>query len=65
MEDNNDLMDIILDGSSPEEVSDKIKELLYAKSVEKIDNLRPKVALSMFKADNSESSEEDWCHHLK
>ena len=58
MEDNNDLMDIILDGSSPEEVSDKIKELLYAKSLEKIDNLRPQVALSMFKAD-TESSEED------
>jgi len=59
MEDNNDLMDIILDGSSPEEVSDKIKQLLYAKSIEKIDSLKPQVALSMFKADDSDSSEED------
>jgi hypothetical protein len=59
MEDNNDLMDIILDGSSPEEVSDKIKQLLYAKSIEKIDSLKPQVALSMFKVDDSDSSEED------
>lgn len=58
MEDNNNLMDIILDGSSPEEVSDKIKELLYTKSVEKINDLRPQVALNMFKAD-TENSEED------
>jgi hypothetical protein len=48
MESNNDLMDLILSNGSPEEVSDKIKEILYTKSSSAIDNLTPDVAKSTF-----------------
>jgi hypothetical protein len=48
MDPSNDLMDIVLDGNSAEEISDKIKEILYTKSAEKINELRPYVAQDMF-----------------
>lgn len=41
-------MDMILSDESPAEVSDKIKELLFAKSAEKINAVRPEVAASLF-----------------
>jgi hypothetical protein len=43
-----DLLDMIVGDESPSQVSDKIKELLFAKSAEKIDSFRPAVATSMF-----------------
>lgn len=43
-----DLLDMIVADESPSQVSDKIKELLFAKSAEKIDSFRPAVANSMF-----------------
>lgn len=43
-----DLLDMIIADESPSQVSDKIKELLFAKSAEKIDMARPEVATSMF-----------------
>ena len=43
-----DLLDMISTDESPSQVSDKIKEVLYAKSAEKINSLRPVVAQSMF-----------------
>lgn len=43
-----DLMDMILADESPAEVSDKIKEILFSKSAEKINAVRPEVAASMF-----------------
>lgn len=48
-----DLLDMIATDESPSQISDKIKELLFAKSAEKIDTARPEVALSMF-GDTSE-----------
>ena len=48
MESSNDLMDLILTDGSPEEVSDKIKEILYTKSSSTIDNLTPSVTKSLF-----------------
>lgn len=47
-----DLLDMIASDESPANISDKIKDLLFAKSAEKIDSLRPVVAQSMF--DNTE-----------
>jgi hypothetical protein len=43
-----DLMDMILSDQSPAEVSDKIKEILFTKSAEKVHSVRPEVAASLF-----------------
>jgi hypothetical protein len=43
-----DLLDMIVADESPSQVSDKIKELLFTKSAEKIDAFRPAVSNSMF-----------------
>ena len=43
-----DLLDMISTDESPSQVSDKIKELLFAKSAEKIDGYRSSVASSLF-----------------
>ena len=43
-----DLMDMILSDESPSEISSKIKDILFSKSAEKIDNFRPTVSSSMF-----------------
>ena len=41
-------MDMIATDESPASISDKIKDLLFTKSAEKIDEFRPAVANSMF-----------------
>ena len=44
-----DLIDLITtDDTSASDVSDRIKEILYTKSSERIQGLRPEVAASMF-----------------
>tara|TARA_R100000152_G_C6759555_1_gene183505 strand:- start:738 stop:938 length:201 start_codon:yes stop_codon:yes gene_type:complete len=43
-----DLIDLIVTDASASEVSDKIKDVLFAKSAEKIDSIKPNVANSMF-----------------
>jgi hypothetical protein len=43
-----ELMDMVASDESPSQISDKIKELLFAKSAEKIDSYRPQVAASLF-----------------
>ena len=43
-----DLLDMIAADESPSQVSDKIKELLFTKASEKIDNFRPSVADRLF-----------------
>ncbi len=53
-----DLLDMIVADESPSQISDKIKELLFTKSSEKIDNFKPLVGNSMFNSNNSESEEE-------
>ncbi len=54
-----ELIDLIATDESPSQVSDKIKELLFAKSAEKIDEFRPFVADSMFGNTEEESDEDD------
>jgi hypothetical protein len=55
-----ELMDMIVSDESPSSISDKIKELLFAKSAEKIDSFRPVVASAMFGEEEiGESDEED------
>ena len=43
-----DLLDMIAADESPSQVSDKIKELLFTKAAQKVDDIRPYVANSMF-----------------
>jgi hypothetical protein len=43
-----ELLDMIATDESPSQISDKIKDLLFAKAAEKIDEFRPVVATSMF-----------------
>ena len=43
-----ELIDLIATDGSPSDVSDVIKQLLFAKSAEKIDFIRPYVASAMF-----------------
>lgn len=50
-----DLLDAIVSDGTPSEISDKIKDALFAKSAEKIDALRPLVADKMFTQDEQET----------
>ena len=52
-----ELMDMMIDDASASQISDKIKDLLYAKSAERVDNYRPNAADSLFGSDEEESAE--------
>jgi hypothetical protein len=55
-----DLLDMIVSDESPLQISDKIKELLFNKSAEKIDGFRPVTANSLFNSiQNTEDTEEE------
>ena len=43
-----ELMDMIIADESPSNISDKIKDILFAKSAEKVDSFRPEVAANTF-----------------
>ena len=43
-----ELMDMIIADKSPAQISDRIKDMLFAKSAEKVDAFRPEVAKSSF-----------------
>jgi len=49
-----ELMDMIVTDESPSQISDKIKDLLFAKAAGKIDSFRPEVANSMFDSNYEE-----------
>ena len=51
-------MDMIVADESPSQISDKIKDLLFAKASDKVDAFRPVVASSLFN-DTSEVEEEE------
>lgn len=53
-----ELLDMIVDDQSPSQISDKIKDLLFAKASEKIDGFRPAVANSMFDGEEEVVEEE-------
>jgi hypothetical protein len=48
-----ELIDLIATDGAPSDVSNKIKELLYAKAADRIDSARPEVAAVMFGDDGS------------
>jgi hypothetical protein len=43
-----DLMNMVASDDSPSQISDKIKDILFTKAAQKIDEFRPEVADSMF-----------------
>lgn len=49
-----ELMNMIINDESPSEISDKIKDILFTKSAEKIDTLRPVVASNLFGTNEDE-----------
>ena len=53
-----DLMDMIIADDSPSQVSDTIKNALFAKSAERVDAFRPDVASTMFADDEVENEVE-------
>lgn len=53
-----ELLDMIIADESPSQISDKIKDILFAKSAEKIDSFRPEVASGLFGEDQFSPSEE-------
>ena len=52
-------MDMMVDDASSSAISDKIKEILYTKSAEKIDAARPFVGAELFGDEVPEVSEEE------
>ena len=53
-----ELMDMIAADDSASQVSDKIKDLLYAKSASRVDEYRPAVASGVFNSDNGPTQPE-------
>jgi hypothetical protein len=56
--DMDELMDMIITDESPSQISDKIKDLLFAKSTERLDIFRPMVASSIFDEEGNEDDTE-------
>jgi hypothetical protein len=54
-----ELLDMIVTDESPSQISDKIKELLFAKSAEKIDDFRPQLASELLGGEDINHSEEE------
>jgi len=48
-----ELMDLMAKDESPSQISDKIKDMLYAKSADRVNNFRPEVASSVFDSANA------------
>lgn len=52
-------MDIIATNESPSQVSDKIKDLLFSKSAERLENMRSAVASQLFGENESEEETDE------
>ena len=53
-----EIIDLIATDASANDVSDRIKDMLYAKAADKIDGFKPTIANSVFDEVNPETSEE-------
>jgi hypothetical protein len=54
-----DLLDMIIADESPSQISDAIKDVLYAKSAERVDAFRPLVANSTFSGEDQIEVEDE------
>ena len=52
-------MDMMATDESPSQISDRIKDMLFAKSAERVDKFRPDVASSVFDGEQSEEEIEN------
>ena len=52
-----ELVDMMINGASPSEMQDAVKDLLIMKSADKVDEMRPQVANSLFGAPEVEVPE--------
>ena len=52
-------MDMMATDESPSQISDRIKDMLFAKSAERVDNFRPNVASSVFDGEQPEEEIEN------
>ena len=52
-----ELVDMMIDGASPSEVQDAVKDLLIMKAADKVDEMRTQVANSLFGAPEEEAPE--------
>ena len=54
-----DLVDLIATDASSSDISDRLKDILYAKSAERIETSRPDIAASLFGDSEVENGEEE------
>jgi hypothetical protein len=54
-----DLLDMIVSDESPSQIADKIKEILFTKSAERVEAVRPQVSAGLFGEQDSETYEDD------
>jgi hypothetical protein len=57
--DSAELIDMVISDAPSSEISDYIKSLLFTKSSEKIDTLKPEVSTSLFGAEDSDEVEDE------
>lgn len=57
--DSTELIDMMVSDAPSSEISDYIKGMLFAKSSEVIDSLKPQVAAGLFDSDDNEEVESD------
>ena len=53
-----ELMDMIIADESPATISDRIKDMLFAKSADRVDNFRPNVAADTFGSEEEAATAE-------
>ena len=58
-----ELMDMTIADESPSTISDRIKDMLFAKSAERVDNFKPAVAANTF-GDEAAAAVDDAAAHI-
>ena len=58
-----ELMDMIIADESPSTISDRIKDMLFAKSADRVDNFKPTVAADAF-GDEAAAAVDDAAAHI-
>lgn len=55
---SSEFIDMVMSDASPNDLADGIKQMLYTKSMEKIDGVRPYLGAQMFDPTEQEQEEE-------